>query len=166
MNAPQANLVATWLRRDPKRLRAGILGGMVGGLISAVVAMAVSAATGHDAWFPVKLVATPVLGSIATEIGFRLGAILVGLALHEILSAFLGMIFSHFVYTNSLRPLLAMGLVWGVLQWIFVWNLFSQSFKPIFAAQIQSGAALLVCVTYGLSLVTIKFFDRAGEHAQ
>ena len=113
-----------------------------------------------DFWFPVRLAATPLLGPGATDLAFRLGTIVLGFGLYEILSGLLGFLFSQFVRTNAPRPLFALGTVWGLFSWIFVWSLFLQSFAPIQVAGVSSGAALLICLVYGLSLGVIGPVDR------
>src|SRR5690242_9406514 len=120
------NLVEMWLRRDPSRWLAGLLAGLAAGAFAMGVAMLLSAVFGTEAWFPVKLAATPFLGAEATEIGQGFGAVLTGFLAHEILCAFFGFVFAHFVFTNSVPALLGMGLVWAAFSWVFLWNLFSQ----------------------------------------
>ena len=153
------NLVETWLRRDPIRWIAGILGGIFAGLLAMAVAVAVSSSLGWDPTFPIKLMGTPVLGAIATDLQSSQG-IVAGALFIEAIAIFWGVVFAHFTGTNSVSALLGMGLAWGAFSWIFTWNLFLQSFKPIFAAGIPAGAALPVCFAYGLGLVSVSFFDR------
>ncbi|OFZ53737.1 MAG: hypothetical protein A2428_04095 [Bdellovibrionales bacterium RIFOXYC1_FULL_54_43] len=156
----EEDLVSNWLRRDAIRWRSGVFSGIFAGLISLGLAMLLSAFGGGDFWFPVKLAATPILGPVATDLAFRPGTLVLGFGLHEALSGFLGFLFSQFVRTNAPRPLLALGIVWGLFSWIFVWSLFLQSFAPIHAAGVSSGAAFLVCLVYGLSLGVTGSVDR------
>ncbi len=153
------NLVETWLRRDPIRWIAGILGGIFAGLVAMAVAMAVSAALGWDPLFPIKLLGTPLLGASATDLQSAQGAV-AGALIIEVIAVFWGVVFAHFTATNSISALLLMGLAWGAFTWIFTWNLFLQSFKPIFAARIPAGPALPVCFAYGLALASVALFDR------
>ena len=153
------NLVETWLRRDPIRWIAGILGGIFAGLLAMAVAVGVSSALGWDPTFPIKLMGTPILGAAATDLQSTQGTI-AGAFLIEALGIFWGIVFAHFTATNSVSALFWMGLAWGAFSWIFTWNLFLQSFKPIFAARIPAGPALPVCIAYGLGLVSVAFFDR------
>jgi hypothetical protein len=153
------NLVETWLRRDPIRWIAGILGGIFAGLVAMAVAVGVSSYLGWDPLFPIKLLGTPLLGASATDLQSMQGVIS-GAILIEAICIFWGVVFAHFTATNSVSALLWMGLAWGAFSWIFIWNLFLQSFKPIFAAGIPAGPALPVCFAYGLGLASIAFFDR------
>lgn len=156
----EMDLVVHWLRKDVGRWIAGAISGGFAGLVAFGVAMAFSKAAGLDLWFPVKLYGTVLLGPYATELGTSTSGIIAGLVVIEIITGFWGIIFSHFVFSNKLSALLPMGVVWGAFSWVFIWNLFSQSFKPIFAAQVGSGAAFVVCMAYGLSLSSLKVIDR------
>jgi hypothetical protein len=155
------NLVEMWLRKDPTRWIAGAFAGLFAGLGALVVGMIISTSAGFEIWFPVKLMATPLLGPSATEFGMQTGVILTGLISFEALCLFLGFVYAHFTGSNLMAALLPMGLVWGIFSWIFIWNLFMQSFQPIFAARIPSGAAFPVCITFGILLASVAFFDRS-----
>jgi hypothetical protein len=156
------NVVEMWLRKDPVRWLAGAGAGLFAGLVTLAFAALVSmAAGGDDPWFPIKLMATIPAGSHATEFGFHVPSIMIGLMFFEFFALIWGVIYAHFVYTNSLPSLLAMGVVWGTFSWIFIWNLFLPAFNPIVAAQIPPGPVLPICLVYGLSLTAVAFFDRA-----
>ncbi len=153
------NLVEVWLRKDPIRWISGGLAGLFAGIVAMGLAMFIASSVGMESWFPVKLISTVALGPSATEIG-NMKAVLVGGFIFEALCLFLGIIYAHFTGTNFLGALIPMGLVWGTFSWIFIWNLFMQSFKPIFAAQISSAVAFPVCITFGLALSSVAFFDQ------
>jgi len=155
----EQNLVEVWLRRDPVRWLSGGLAGLLAGAVAMAVAMGIATSFGFELWFPVKLVGTIALGPTATEMGTNMKSVYVGGSIIEGLCLFLGVIFAHFTGTNNLVALLSMGLVWGTFSWIFIWNLFLQSFRPIFAAQIPSGPVFPVCLAFGLSLASVAFFD-------
>jgi hypothetical protein len=154
------NLVEIWLRRDPVRWIAGALAGLIAGAIALGLAMIMASAFGMEFWFPIKLIGTIALGPSATEIGANFSGIIAGALIFEFFCMLLGAIYAHFTGTNSVKPLLAMGLVWGTFSWIFIWNLFMQSIKSINAAKLPSGAILPICWTFGLSLACVSFFDR------
>lgn len=155
------NLVEMWLRKDPIRWIAGVLSGILSGAITLIFAMAVASHYGLENWFPIKLFATIFLGPSALEIGPHTPAIMAGILGFELLAAFLGFVFAHFVGTNLMKALLPMGLVWGIFTWIFIWNLFMQSFRPIFAARVPSGPVFPVCILLGLGMASVAFFDKA-----
>lgn len=154
------NLVEFWLRRDPVRWFSGILGGFLAGAVAIGLAMVLASVYEYEIWFPVKLMGTVLLGPVATDSLPSQKAILAGILVFEGISVFWGLVYSHFVMATKIPSLLAMGLVWGIFSWIFTWNLFMQSFRPIFAAQIPSGLALPVCLAYGISLVLVGVIDR------
>jgi len=161
MESGDTNLVEIWLRRDPIRWLAGAMAGLFAGIVMIGFAMVLCVVLGTEVWFPIKLAALPILGSSATEYGMHVPAILVGLVTLEALAAFLGVIYAHFTGTNSLPALLAMGFVWGTFSWIFINNLFMQSFTTISALRIAPGVVFPIVVVFGLSLTSVVFFDRA-----
>lgn len=158
------DIVALWLRKDPTRWMAGIFSGAFAGLVALAVAMLLAQNAGKEFLFPAKLLSTAILGPAGTDNSVSLGAI-VGLIVWESIAVFWGFVYSHFVATNAFRALLAMGLVWGLFLWIFNWNLYMQSVLPIRWAAVPSGAAILICVIYGLSLSSVAIFDRAFRRA-
>jgi len=151
--------VTNWLRRDPIRWISGGLAGLFAAALAMALAMYFAQSSGFQSSFPIKLFGTILLGPHATDVdlseGIVSGAILVGSV-----SAFLGMVFAHFVYTNAMGALLAMGLVWGLFSWVFIFNLFLQSFNTIFVAQISPSVAFPICVLFGLALSSVALFDR------
>lgn len=153
------NLVEMWLRRDPIRWVAGAMAGLLAGAVAMCFAMGMATSYGFESSFPAKLIGTILLGPSATETGIDQGAT-VGWVLFESLCLILGVIYAHFVGTNSLKALLPMGGVWGIFSWIFIWNLFLQSFKPIYAAQVPSASVFPICILFGFSLASVSLFDR------
>jgi uncharacterized membrane protein (GlpM family) len=155
------NIVEIWLRKDPVRWVAGALAGLFAAAIAMAFAVLLSAACGVEPLFPAKLMGAIALGPSATEVGEHTSAILAGIVLFEVLGAFLGVVYAHFTGTNLLHALLGVGFVWGVFSWIFIWNLFMQSFRPIYWVHVSSGATFPVCLVFGLSLTSVAFFDQA-----
>lgn len=159
--AQDMNIVALWLSCDPTRWVAGAISGLFAGIVAICCAALMASIAGVEFWFPVKLMATILLGPSATVLGANFGSILTGFLLIEALALFFGVVYAHFARTNSLPALFGMGLTWGAFSWIFIWNLFLQSFRPIFVAAVSSGAAFFVCMAYGLALISVAFIDRA-----
>lgn len=155
----EVNLVDLWLRKDPVRWMAGVLAGIFAGLVGLAVAMVFAQASGMDPWFPVKLMGTPILGPAATEYGMNLTSILAGLFFFELVAAFWGFVFAHFVPSNALKTTLPMGLAWAAFSWVFLWNLFFNSIRTIRYANVPPSAAMPVCVAYGLALSSVILFD-------
>jgi hypothetical protein len=161
MQEGEMNLVNQWSRVDPTRWIAGVLAGILAMAIAMVLAGIFSRVAGMDFLFPVKLMATPVLGSSATEFAAGAGSVIVGAFVLALIGGFWGLVYSHFVFTNSLSALLPMGLVWAVYLWIFNWNLYFQSFKTISVTNLPRSLVFFVCIAYGLSLCSVAFFHRA-----
>ena len=155
------DIVALWLRFDPKRMIAGVLAGGLAGLFAAGVGGVFSLVAGKGAFFPLQVLATVPLGSAATEAAAGGGVLLAGFVVLMMISVFWGFVFAQFAPTNSLPSLLGVGLAWGAFTWIFVWNLFLPSFNPVFWLQIPAGATFPVCMVYGIALTSVAFFDRA-----
>ncbi|MGK5085558.1 hypothetical protein WDW37_19900 [Bdellovibrionota bacterium FG-1] len=154
------DLVATWLVADRVRWAAGIAAGLFAGFLAMAVAAVVAVASGMEFVYPAKLMATAILGWEATDYSSGISTVLVGFGLFEVASAFWGFIYAHFVKTNALGSLLAMGAVWGFFSWVFEWNLFLHSVKPILYSGVGPGVAFLICMTYGVALTSVAFFDR------
>ncbi len=155
-----SNLVDKWLRFDPVRWVSGIISGVFAGFVAAGVASIVAKSMGLGSLFPLKYMALPVLGAGALESGFHLSAVIAGAAVLMSICGFWGLIYSHFTFTNAKGSLFGMGIAWGLFSWIFLNNLYSPSFRDIFAVQFSNWWALLFCLTYGVSLMSVAFFDR------
>lgn len=87
------DLVAPWLKMDKTRWLAGAFAGVFGGLLALAFGAMLAKMGGHEALFPVKIMALPFLGSTATEVGVTnvtIKAIVVGLVAFEALCAFWG----------------------------------------------------------------------------
>lgn len=160
------DMVMRWTKRDVPRWVAGALAGALAAVIALTFASVFSAAMGKEIWFAVKLMATPTLGAEAMTYGFHLVAIGFGLMSFVTLGAVLGFAFGHFVFTNHVPSLLAMGLVWALFSWIFLWNLFFQSFRDLHFMAVPPAAAMPVCIVFGISLVSVGFFDRIVRRAK
>jgi hypothetical protein len=81
------------------RYTSGVLGGLAGGAAMAVVAMIYGIASGHTLWFPVNLMAAAGLpglmgANIATLDQFHLGALLVALMTHTLVSILVGWLYA------------------------------------------------------------------------
>jgi vacuolar-type H+-ATPase subunit I/STV1 len=155
------DLVATWLDADRVRFAAGISAGLLAGILALAVAGVMSVAGGQQFTYPAKLMATFLLGWDATDLNAGIGTVLTGFVIFEVVSAFWGFIYGHFVKTNNLGSLLAMGAVFGFFSWVFEWNLFLHSVRPILYSGVGAGPAFLVCMVYGVALTSVAFFDRA-----
>lgn len=155
-----SNLVEFWLKKDPVRWISGALAGVVAAWIAFGFASLMAAASGNEPWFAIKFMATPLFGAEATELGMHVGHIVGGLAFLSVIGGIVGLAFGHFVFTNSIPALLAMGLVWAAFSWIFISNLFFQSIRALHFMNVSPAVTFPVCVVYGISLACVAFFDR------
>jgi hypothetical protein len=155
----EINLTETWLRKDPVRWTAGAISGFAAGLVAIMVSMVVSRASGGDPWIMLKLFASVFVGPEALRLGVGAPILGVGFVAYQVLSVILGVAFSHFVFTNRVLPVLAMGFTWGFFQWVFWANLYLQSFRTFVASDISSGPRLLICMSFGLSLIVLVWID-------
>ncbi len=154
------DLVANWLVFDRVRAVAGVLTGLFAGVLALAVAGALAVMNGMEFLYPVKLMATPVLGFAATEYSAGFLTLVTGFIVFQFMCTFWGFVYSHFVKTDALGPLLAMGAVWGFFSWVFEWNLFLHAEKAIVYSGVSPSAALLVCMVYGVSMSSLAFFNR------
>lgn len=154
------DMILRWTQRDLPRWIAGVLAGGLAALIALAFASVFAAAMGKEIWFAVKLMATPLLGAEAMTYGLHLFTLVTGVVSFMSLGALLGFAFGHFVFTNHVPSLLAMGMVWAAFSWIFIWNLFFQSIRPLHFMDVPPAAAMPVCMVFGISLVSVGFFDR------
>ncbi len=159
-NVGDVNLVEIWLKKDPKRWIAGILGGAFAAIVATVFAAILSKSFGHEVTFPVKVFALLSLGSSATEFAAGTGTLIVGLVTLTLFGAFWGALYAHFTGTNKLGALLGMGFVWGAFLWIFWFCLFFFSFKAFLWAQVSPAGTFPVAMVYGLSLSSVRVFDQ------
>jgi hypothetical protein len=166
------NIVALWLKMDPKRWIAGALAGAFAGLVMLAFGMALAASMGFEPLAAVKYAALPYSGALfdnkmlpTNEINPALALgmtsyVLKGLLMHTILCMLSGAVFAHFTRTNKLGPVFGMGLAWGAFSWIFIGNLMSHSFRDIKAADVSHGSLFFAWMIFGVSLCVLPVFDR------
>ncbi len=154
------NITEIWLRKDPARWIAGAFAGILALLVMFAVTAIASKSAGHDLWILPKAFAVPFLGGMAMENGIHMQAIATGFVVFGLMSLLLGVVFAHMTGTNRIAPLIGMGLTWGAFSWIFINNLFSASFREVFALGISKGNAFFAWMAFGLSLVSVSVFDR------
>lgn len=159
-NEEDPNIVSMWLQIKPRRWVAGVVAGVVAGFVFHAVGFVLSSMGRLDPLFSVKVAALPVLGSRALDLGASGIAIITGLVMTGIVTGILGLAFAHFTLSNRIRTLLAMGVVWGVFGWIFIMNLFIQSFHDVSALRLSNGATFAACLGFGIGLVSLAATDR------
>ena len=144
------------------------------GALSALVMLAVAMVTvpafsqSTDMWSFAKAVSSAVLGSDAATplTGFDTAPVLVGIALHLVISALVGVVYAGIVGMFDLEgwtPVAVMGLLFGAI--LFVWTavLIGAGIAPSAATDIPLGALLWGNVAFGLTagLLLATWADRA-----
>lgn len=103
---------------------AGIKGGIVGGLVMPLPALAYGVLSGHGIWWPVNLMAGMVLPgmenlSTAELEQFRPTFLIIGIAIHAIVSLILGLMYGVLMPT---LPNIPKPLAWGALLMPLLWT--------------------------------------------
>lgn len=101
---------------------AGIYGGLLGGMAMIPVALGYGVLSGHGIWYPVNLIAATLVrswqqSSPAQMAEFSLLGLLLGLAIHLVMSAGLGLLFAVLLPTLPGHPMYWAFLV-GPILWI------------------------------------------------
>lgn len=159
----EMNLVDLWLKKNPARWLAGAMAGVFASAVMVLFAGFLARSAGRELSFPLKVMALPIFGGGATAFDAPIGVMAVGAALIALIGAVLGAFYAHFTGSNKRSTLLGMGVVWGIFGWIFISNLFLQSFADIRAAQLAPGAMFFVCLVFGVSLASVAWFDRGSS---
>jgi hypothetical protein len=157
----ELNIVEILLRKDPARWIAGAMAGLLAcvSMFIFVGFMSKTFGSGDFMYLP-KLFAIPLIGSSALNFASNTSTLLTGFITLFCLGGFLGAVYSHVTGTNKIGPLFGMGLTWGFFSWVFISNLFSPSFRDIFAAEVHSGGAFFAWMVFGVTLVSVSFFDK------
>ena len=155
----EMDLVATWLVFDLPRTIAGAMAGVTATVVALVFAGLLSTMGGYEFWYPFKIPAAPILHNEAMTFGMT-PAVILGAVVASIIGAVLGMVYSHIVKSNKMIALLGVGFMWGTFSWIFINNLFINSFQNIRELDVSKGAAFFVLLVFGFSLSSLRAFDR------
>jgi len=133
----------------------GAIAGLGGGLAMAIIAAIISLSLGHDIWLESKQIAAVVYGQAAVaQPGFIAGPVIVGTALHFVMSALLGAIFG-IVTRRVLRltsdfgtPVVA-GLIYGMLVWLIEYFLILPALDPILL-ETYAPSFIIQHIVYGM----------------
>lgn len=101
-------------------MRAGAVGGMLGGAVMAMWSMVVLWATGDGFWTPLNLIAHTVWRSAPIGASFSVGALIIGMVVHMMMSMLLGVGLAVTGARAGLtRPVLvAASMVAGLMLWV------------------------------------------------
>ncbi len=122
----------------------GATAGLLAGLLMIVVSPALSWLTGIGIWEPAKLIAATIYGpSVTQTVGFVLGPVVTGTAIHIGTSVALGFAFGlvfHRVLhlkTDFCTPLLV-GLVYGLLIFVVAYTIALPAINPILRGSLMA----------------------------
>ncbi|MGD9892775.1 MAG: hypothetical protein AB7R89_01685 [Dehalococcoidia bacterium] len=97
------------------------IAGVVAGIAMAMVAMVIAAIADDGLWAPPRAVTGMSFGEQHAGSGFALGPVVVGMALHMMLSAVFGVVYALLVglATRALAigPQIVAGMAWGLVLW-------------------------------------------------
>jgi heme/copper-type cytochrome/quinol oxidase subunit 3 len=121
-------------RNDPsRRLAGGVMGGIVGGLVMPIPALLYGWLSGHGVFFPVNLLAGMLVPSIGKDVAalgqFDGQALLIGTAVHAVLSVGFGLLYGLLV--TELPPSVGGPLIWGGVLLPVLWTAFSYGFMRV-----------------------------------
>jgi len=155
------NVVELWAQFRPERIKAGVFAGIFAGIMMQVFGMIYCSLKGMDITTPMRISALPILGNAAMTYGDGAG-ITVGLIMFFLLAVVLGTTYAHFTGTNHKWNRFGVGLTWGAYSWIFITCLFSPAFRSYEEAQIPRGPMFFAWLVFGVSLMSVAWFDKKG----
>jgi hypothetical protein len=153
------DLVAMWTDIRPARLKAGALAGIFAGTVTLIFGAIFCAIKGLYLTIPMRIMGLLPLGNSAMAFGSGMGLV-VGLLGFYSLAIFLGVAYSHFNGSNNRKGLFGMGLTWGAFGWVFITCLFMPANRNYYAAEIPRGVMFFAWQIYGLSLMSVAWFDK------
>ena len=156
---------------------AGIKGGLVGGLAMAAPALVYGLIVQRSLWYPINLLAAMALpgmahASLAELRAFSLTALVLGVIVHGVVSALVGLLYAvilpmlprrHMLWGGLIAPLLWTGLIWAVLGVVNP-TLGTRVDWPWFVvSQIAFGLATGLVVARAQPLVTMQTWPLAAR---
>lgn len=140
-------------------LRAGAIGGLLGGVVMAMWSMIVLAIIGEGFWTPVNLIAHTIWSGAPLDGAFSWGALLLGLAVHMMVSIGLGVAFAVAAQfagrlAGSRTMVLGGGMVFGIAVWLvnqyLIWPALDSAASDAFTPWVFAIAHLMYGAVVGL----------------
>lgn len=133
----------------------GIICGLIGAVSMAAVTMLFALFQG-DLWRPMKLVAATLLKAEALSPGFQFGAVFLGLILHLIMSAALGVFFVW------LGGYLSIGgaIGWGVIFSLSIWVILQFGLLPVINPRLAAAPPIPFALAHTAFGVGLGFYPR------
>ena len=156
---------------------AGIKGGLVGGLAMAAPALVYGLIVQRSLWYPINLLAAMALpgmahASLAELRAFSLTALVLGVIVHGVVSALVGLLYAvilpmlprrHMLWGGLIAPLLWTGLLWAVLGVVNPTLATRVDWPWFIISQIAFGLAAGVVVARAQPLVTMQTWPLAAR---
>lgn len=142
-------------------LTRGAVAGLVGGIAIAMWSMIVLWLTGAGFWTPLNLIAHTLWRGAPLDGTFSLGALLIGMAVHMMMSIGLGVVLatlaSRFTALSANRGTLALfGMAFGLAVWAVMqfaaWRIVDPAAAPLFTPWVFAVAHLMYGAVAGLGL--------------
>jgi hypothetical protein len=140
-------------------ISSGVKGGIVGGLLMPIPALAYGVLSGHGPWFPINLLAGMVVPGIsgATEAqleAFSLGALLLAIVVHAVLSVAFGLFFG--VVSPTLPPIPGGPVIAGGVLMPLLWTGLCHGFigiiNPLMQEHVNWLWFIVSQVVYGVAM--------------
>ncbi len=156
---PSGAALASHIHRVPEMVypySAGIYGGLLGGLGMLPFAIAYGLMSGNGVWYPVNLIAATILrdwqsASPVQLAEFSIAGLIVGLALHIVMSTILGLSFAVILPTLPGSPVF-WAIVVGPILWVGAVFAGLPLLNPVMARLVDLPSFALANLSYGLIL--------------
>jgi hypothetical protein len=148
-----------------RALGGGAAAGAIGGAVLAVFMTIMALVRGMDVWSTTfKGAAAPFIGDAATQPGFDAGPVLLGTAMHFVVSIGWGIGFGLLFYGLSRGATLLASLVWGLVVWIgMFWVVLPLAGLSEMAAAAPKSTGILYHLVFGLA-VGLGFLPFQRRH--
>ena len=144
----------------------GIVAGIIGGMLMAALTMMATAASGMGLLAPLKLIAATFFGKEATAGGA--GVLLVGLMLHMMNAAVLGVIFAALIRRiEGGGAAVVAGLAFGIAVWLATTFIALPVADPIMRAAVATipGVWFVAHMFFGVGVGSVPALRRKFAHA-
>lgn len=156
---PANSIISAQTHRVPEMVypySAGVFGGLLGGLGMLPFAIAYGLMSGNGVWYPVNLIAATILrnwqpASPAQLAEFSIAGLIVGLALHILMSTILGLSFAVILPTLPGSPIF-WAIVVGPILWAGAVFAGLPLLNPVMARLVDLPSFALANLSYGLIL--------------
>jgi uncharacterized membrane protein YagU involved in acid resistance len=143
---------------------AGAIAGIGGGLAMALVGLLIAVALGQDPWLTPKQIAAALGGPTTFQAGFELRPVVLGTALHLVVSALLGVLFEVairrvFKLPSNFGIPIVTGLIYGLAIWLLAYFVFLPLMNPVLL-NVYAPSFIIQNITYGVTLGMLYSYLR------